>query len=178
MNKLNLLIEKEKKKCIKLDEQYAVYEEKKAEIENSIKTYTQYQIENSYLIQCKEKEAQDLESLKKEFAENKTLIKERNNLLLKQTQIKQEHDSLKQTYDDLLNKKKELELTELQLIEKNSKLKDIINEILHRIDVKEKEKKDLNFALQVRIEQEVKLREYYENSQNEQHTQPKEYLSA
>lgn len=177
MNKLDILIEKERKKCLKLDEQYAVYREKKDEIENLIKTFTQYQIENNYLIQCKEKETRDLDSLKKEFIENKQLIKERKSLILKMTQIKQEHYSIKQTYNELLNKKKELEFAELQVIDKNNKLKDIINDIIQRIDIKEKEKKDLDFALQVRIEQEVNFREYYENAQTDQNIKQKEYLN-
>ena len=118
---------------------YRLKETLKNKLDNLLNEYNELNDE----LKIKENEHEKALKNKEECKKNKILEKTKNELLIKLSQVQQEHIVIKQTYDNYVNEKKNLELKETKLKNKNEQLKTSLNEIKGNIKERLNEKKNL-----------------------------------
>ncbi len=106
-------------------------------------------------LKIKENEEQNILKYQEDYKKYKLLEKTKKELLIKLSQIQQEHIVIKQTYNNYIEERKNLELKEMKLKNKNETLKQTLNEIKNNISERIKEKKDLETYLDNKIKEEV-----------------------
>ena len=126
---IQLELEKQNKQLKVLNKRYEYYYQLKEILKNKLDNLiNEYNDLNEELI-IKENEEQNVLKYKEEHKKYKILEKTKNELLIKLSQVQQEHVVIKQTYDNYVNEKKNLEIKEIKLKNKNEQLKNTLNEI-------------------------------------------------
>ena len=172
---IQLELEKQNKKLKVLNKRYEYYYQLKEALKNKFDNLLNEFNELNDEYKIKENEEKNVLKYKEEYKKYKILEKTKNELLIKLSQIQQEHIVIKQTYDNYVNEKKNLEIKDINLKNENEQLKNKLNEIKENIKDRLIEKKNLENYLNNKIKEEIKLRQYFEdefkkiNNSNNQH---------
>ena len=160
---IQVQLEKQYKKLKVLNKRYEYYYRLKETLKNKLDNLLNEYNELNDELKIKENEHEKALKNKEECKKNKILEKTKNELLIKLSQVQQEHIVIKQTYDNYVNEKKNLELKETKLKNKNEQLKTSLNEIKGNIKERLNEKKNLENYLNNKIKEEIQLRQYFED---------------
>ena len=160
---IQVQLEKQYKKLKVLNKRYEYYYRLKETLKNKLDNLLNEYNELNDELKIKENEHEKALKNKEECKKNKILEKTKNELLIKLSQIQQEHIVIKQTYDNYVNEKKNLELKETKKKKKNEQLKTSLNEIKGNIKERLNEKKNLENYLNNKIKEEIQLRQYFED---------------
>ena len=160
---IQLELEKQNKQLKALNKRYEYYYQLKEILKNKLDNLINEYNDLNEELKIKENEEQNVLKYKEEYKKYKILEKTKNELLIKLSQVQQEHIVIKQTYDNYVNEKKNLELKETKLKNKNEQLKTSLNEIKGNIKERLNEKKNLENYLNNKIKEEIKLRQYFED---------------
>ena len=160
---IQVQLEKQYKKLKVLNKRYEYYYRLKETLKNKLDNLLNEYNELNDELKIKENEHEKALKNKEECKKNKILEKTKNELLIKLSQVQQEHIVIKQTYDNYVNEKKNLELKETKKKKKNEQLKTSLNEIKGNIKERLNEKKNLENYLNNKIKEEIQLRQYFED---------------
>lgn len=160
---IQVQLEKQYKKLKVLNKRYEYYYRLKETLKNKLDNLLNEYNELNDELKIKENEHEKALKNKEECKKIKILEKTKNELLIKLSQVQQEHIVIKQTYDNYVNEKKNLELKETKLKNKNEQLKTSLNEIKGNIKERLNEKKNLENYLNNKIKEEIQLRQYFED---------------
>ena len=126
---IQLELEKQNKQLKVLNKRYEYYYQLKEILKNKLDNLINEYNDLNEELKIKENEEQNVLKYKEEYKKYKILEKTKNELLIKLSQVQQEHVVIKQTYDNYVNEKKNLEIKEIKLKNKNEQLKNTLNEI-------------------------------------------------
>ena len=103
---IQLELEKQNKQLKVLNKRYEYYYQLKEILKNKLDNLINEYNDLNEELKIKENEEQNVLKYKEEYKKYKILEKTKNELLIKLSQVQQEHVVIKQTYDNYVNEKK------------------------------------------------------------------------